>query len=93
MEHTAGPWKWHGSYLITDGYEPVIDLKWNEYGPPETIVSVPNACLIAAAPLLYEAMQHAVDEEGIDDLGQLAIGPENTARILTALRIARGETE
>ena len=47
--------------------------------------------LIATAPLLYEAMQKAVDEEGIDDLGQMCIGTSNTAAILTALKIARGE--
>jgi len=50
-----------------------------------------DANLVAAAPLLYEAMQKAVDEEGIDDLGQLSIGTSNTAAILTALKIARGE--
>jgi hypothetical protein len=59
------------------------------YGAGEQLKA--NARLIAAAPLLYETMQKAVDEEGIDDSGQLAIGHENTAAILTALKIARGE--
>ena len=41
---------------------------------------------------LYQAVQKAVEEEGIDPLGQIAIGADTTAQILAALEAARGET-
>lgn len=87
MSHTPGPWNIGTS--MTRG-------RANIWGPIEAITSVPyagnieqaNAHLIAAAPELLEALEHALRESGCD--GDLCSHNwHDTAR--RAIKKARGE--
>lgn len=56
--HTPGPWELRGCRLVTDHHGVVIAERISANGPgtPEA-----NACLIAAAPELLEALKLLID--------------------------------
>jgi hypothetical protein len=96
-KHVPGPWLYNfesdwirsgGLWVANCGKYIIHAQRWD---PQETYDFEKNARLIAAAPLMYETLQAIVNEEGIDHLGQLGIGCENTEKLLNILRMIRGE--
>jgi len=98
MKFTPGPWKWDNNDLwhIGKGYMP------NEKDDPNYYLGVEkddnttrhNAYLIAAAPEMYEMLEHLhakILKEGMRDIVFGAMFSEEVGLLDDLLRKARGE--
>ena len=91
MKHTPGPWQVAydpGKYIVVGCKERGICIIPNEGGQDEQIRKG-NACLIAAAPDMLEALKGArwIIESYVSDLEHL----EEYQDVVNAIKKARGE--
>jgi hypothetical protein len=90
LNYTKGPWEvWDDSTMtsvVAENAE-ICDIVVDDRSNYENLS---NAYLISLAPTMFELLEEItdkikeiVDVGGIDDLGQLAIGTDHTAELLT----------
>ncbi len=86
---TCGPWAWDGQELYAEGSFLVLSVGISGGGYPFVRLEEPDKALIAAAPLLYDALDEIINycggaDNGLDD-------EYVVERALAALRSARGD--
>lgn len=86
-KHTPGHWELRGQRLVTDGNGVVIAEKIGSNGGG----SEANACLIASAPELLEALERMVRAFNVKDIDPL-IAFATIEQAQSAIAKARGES-